>query len=484
MGSLVKNVLRSKITPPQLRHETVIRGALLARLDEGIGGCLILVCAPAGYGKSTLVADWIKARMDQCYASWLSLESDDNDLNRIAVHLAAAVGEAAPQLRPFIQDSLGLAEGDEGVRSAGGEALVTLLNVLAELDKPLLLVVDDYHLITSFEIHRMMMTLLMHLPQTVTVVMITRMDPPLPLARLQSQGAVTALRATDLRFDAREAMGFMNDGMGLSLTEEQVAGLTARTEGWVTGLKLAGLSLLKRDEAQPFLDEFAGDNHNIRSYLMDEAMAGQPREVQRFLLATSILDKLCAPLCEAVLGEDSTFARAPDGQQRQMTAQDMLEYLERNNLFITPLDEHGQWYRYHTLFGELLRFQLWRDQQENVAVYQRRAARWLEEHGLHREARRGGPASDGHAFASGRRAKFGVSRAGQEAVDAAIEALSEREMEVLELLAEDLSYHEIGERLYISLPTVKTHVAHIYSKFGVHSREEALKKGGALGLLP
>lgn len=482
-GTLVKNVLRSKITPPRLRHETVLRGALLARLDQGVGGRLILVCAPAGYGKSTLVADWIAERKEQFYASWLSLESEDNDLNRLAVHLAAAVGAATPQLLALLEDSLGLAEGNGGAQSAGGEALVQLLNALAELDKPLLIVLDDYHLITHFEIHRMMLALLTHLPDTVTVVMITRMDPPLPLARLQSQGVVAALRAADLRFDACEAMDFMNGGMGLSLTEEQVAGLTTRTEGWVTGLKLAGLSLLQHDNVQRFLEEFAGDNHNIRSYLMDEALAGQPPEVQRFLLATSILDRLCAPLCEAVLGEGGGFVRSSAGQRSQMTAQDMLEYLERHNLFITPLDEHGQWYRYHTLFGELLRFQLWRDHQAQVSIYQRRAGEWLAEHGLIKEMRRTAGAWDGHAFARGPASRPGAGRASQGDGSPLLEELSEREKDVLEQLANDLSYQEIAERLFISLPTVKTHIAHIYSKLGVHSRDEAIEQAVGYGLL-
>lgn len=472
-------LLWSKITAPRLRQAAIARQRLTARLDEGLAGSLILVCAPAGYGKSTLVADWLAARAGDAHAAWLTLDAEDNDANRFATYLEAALERAVPELREPLRASLG----SSGVPEVGGQGLVVLLNTLAALDRPLVTVLDDYHLVTSPAIHNMLLALLHHLPETMTIVLLTRADPPLPLSRLRSQGSVATIRAADLRFEPQEASAFLSAVMGLTLADEHVDTLVARTEGWVTGLQLAGLSLQQQASTEAFLREFAGDNHNIRSYLIDEVLGGLPAEVQRFLLCTSVLERLTAPLCEAVLGERlSSQDAAPGAAPEPMAAQEILEYLEQHNLFTTPLDEHGQWYRYHTLFAELLRFQLWREMQEEIGVIQARAAQWLEEHGLSAGTRPAVSAGDGHAFARGQREPLMVRRVGGPGQRTPQEPLSEREKDVLELLASDFSYQGIAERLYISLPTVKTHVAHIYAKLGVHNREDALAEALRLGM--
>lgn len=481
----MEELLRSKVILPRLRRETIARRRLFTRLDEGLSGRLILACAPAGYGKSTLIRDWQAARAGTIYASWFTLDAGDNDSARFASYLMASLERALPQLGETFQTARALAGSSAAaVFEPSNKGLAVLVNAFAALDKPLVMVLDDYHVITNYEVHKLLLVLLNYLPETVTIVVGTRVDLPLPLARLQSQGAMTSIRAVQLRFSAEEAADFLRLTMGLTLAEGAVALLVKRTEGWVSGLQLAGLSLQQREDVDAFLMEFAGDNHNIRSYLLDEVLAGQSEELQRFLLFTSVLERLTAPLCEAVLGNAQSEAdSAVEQLQETIPAQQILEYLERHNLFTTPLDEHCEWYRYHTLFAELLRFHLWREHRDKIPEIQRRAARWLEQHGLSHSAHRAAPGMNGHAFA---RRQAGVLSAvhGDRSTEGALtEPLSEREKEVLALLANDFSYQEIAQRLFISLPTVKSHVMHIYGKLGVHTREQALERASACRLL-
>jgi LuxR family transcriptional regulator, maltose regulon positive regulatory protein len=533
----VTAILHGKLLPPRLRHSPVFRPRLIARLGSGLTGKLILVSAPAGFGKSTLVADWINRLGDRSYAAWLSLGPEENDLGRFLTYLVAAVARAAPHLQPAIRLAFDSEEpGTPVAESAAKEQFVPLLNTLAALDRPLILVLDDYHVITDCGVHTLLRSLIHHLPETVTTAVLTRADPPVHLGRLAVQKQLTSIRAADLRFSPAEAALFLRDVMRRDLSNSAVERLARRTEGWITGLQLAALSLQQQPDVAGFLDEFAGDDHNVRRYLIDEVLAGQPAEIQQFMLATSILERLTAPLCEAVVGDEQGTL-----WPGRMTAQQALEYLDDRNLFIVALDGYGQWYRYHTLFAELLRFRLWSEQRERLPHLHRRAACWLEQQGLIDEAVRHARAvgdgsleqtillhaqrpagingrfafllgrlrrqlqppqtgaspvplsANGHQYARGayirpaspppvQRGVFGASETAPAPPGELRQPLSERESEVLGLLAQGLSYQDIANRLVISLPTVKTHVSHVYSKLDVHSREEALEQAARLGL--
>jgi LuxR family maltose regulon positive regulatory protein len=536
---MVNEILRSKIVPPRLRHPLVTRARLNDRLNEGLGKRLILVAAPAGYGKSTLISAWVAELPRNVIAAWLTLEADDNEPAHFLTGVAAALRHAAPSLRA----PLPVAPSDDADGAANNDSdatarLLHLLNRLAALDDNLVLVFDDYHVITAPAVHNLLLFLLNHLPETVTIVLVTRVDPPLPVARMRTHGQIVSLRAADLRFSPQEAGEFLDVVMGLSLSPLQVAALAGHTEGWVAGLQLAGLSLQQHQDVGSFLGEFAGDDHNIRSYLVDEVLTGQPAEVRRFLLVTSILEQMSAPLCAAVF-----FGREDKPSPEALLAmQQTLEYLEQHNLFVVPLDEHHEWYRYHALFAELLRLHLWHEHHDDLPRLHRHAARWLRRHGFVEEAHRqtlaahrrapvrsaGVPIAgqdtpgsnswltrikrlssrslwlgkrssawldSAHLFARGdydsvaapletHGAHTRQQRTVKHTSSALHEPLSRREEEVLALLADGLSYQEIAQCLVISLPTVKTHIAHIYDKLDAHNRDQALHRAREYGLLP
>jgi LuxR family maltose regulon positive regulatory protein len=401
------DILWVKTVPPRAPSALVTRPRLTARLSEGLGGNLILVSAPAGYGKSTLVASWLAEKGNDIYAAWLSLEAADTDPGRFLAYLAAAVERAAPHLAEPVQAVMDAgSDGAEILGSATSGRFAPLLNALASLDRHLVLVLDDYHLVGDCTIHRLLSFLIGHLPQTVTVVILTRMDPPLALSRLRTQGRLTSVRAANLSFSLPEAAEFLRSAMGLDLSDASIEILTKRTEGWISGLQLAALSLQKVQDVSDFLEEFAGDDHNIRSYLVEEVLAGQPPEIRQFLLATSILERLTAPLCAALL-EENGGKHGPNEISGSMSSQEILEHLEQRNLFIVPLDEHREWYRYHTLFAELLRFRLWSGQRDHLPALHRRAATWLEQHGFVDEAIRQAVALGDAALAGSIRVRSG-----------------------------------------------------------------------------
>ena len=337
-------LLATKLYIPPRRSNLVPRLRLIKRLDEALrlGHKLTLISASAGSGKTTLLGEWTAScgpqncRVQFC---WLSLDKDDNDPARFWAYVIAALQTIHTQLG---QSVLPMLHGSQPppVRSI----LTPLLNQVAALSEPIVFVLDDYHLVTAGAIHDGVAFLLEHLPQQLYLVIATRADPPLPIARLRARGQLTELRADDLRFTAEEVAIFLDDVMGLNLQPEDVAALEARTEGWISGLHLAALSMRGREDAHAFVQAFTGGHHYILEYLIEEVLSRQPEPVQHFLLQTSILDRLCAPLCDALTG-------GHDGS-------DMLERLRRDNLFIIPLDDERCWYRYHHLFGDLLRKRL------------------------------------------------------------------------------------------------------------------------------
>lgn len=351
-------LLATKLRPPRRRRSLVARPRLGALADRGHHRALTLVSAPAGFGKTTLVADWLAG---DHVTAWLSLDRRDDDPIRFWTYVVAALDAAAPELRP---DAAALLE-SPGV--AIDVVVATLINDLETAAQDLVLVLDDYHLIESVEIHESVAFLLEHLPPQFRLVIATRADPPLPLASLRAAGDLLEVRAADLRFTAEETAAYLADAMDLTLDAADVDVLDARTEGWIAALQLAALSLQGRDDPAAFVAEFAGDDRFILDYLADEVLDRQRPEVRDFLLATSILTRLTGPLCDAVTGRDDSKA--------------LLEELERSNLFLVALDDRRTWYRYHHLFGDVVRARLLDEQPGRVPDLHRRASDWFAVHG-------------------------------------------------------------------------------------------------------
>ena len=318
----------------------------------------MLVSAPAGFGKTTLLAAWLAS--GQHRAGWLSLDQGDNRTRSFWTYVIAALQRASPGVGAAALALLD--ESDAPIESVLG----LLLNDLGPLPQDLVLVLDDYHLIDAHEIHAQMVFLLDHLPPHVHVVMASRADPSFPLARLRARGELVELRAGDLRFTSDEAAAYLNDAMQLDLSARDVAALEARTEGWIAALQLAALSVQGRADVAGFIAGFAGDDRYIVDYLVEEVLDRQPAEVRRFLLQTSILDRLSGPLCDAVTGLD--------------TGRGQLEALERGNLFVIPLDDRRQWYRYHHLFADVLRMHVATERPAEVSQLHRRASDWYAQH--------------------------------------------------------------------------------------------------------
>ncbi len=358
-------ILASKLAPPTITRPNVVRHALLDRLDRS-SSKVIAIVAPAGWGKTTLLSDW-RSRADSSSTAWLSLEAADNDPIRFWSYVVAALRVAIPgcgaaALSLLTAPGAGIAE----------SVLPELLNELAQLRSDVVLVLDDYHLVSNTEVLRTIEFLVRHLPATVRLVLATRADPNLPLARLRVGSDLCEVRASDLRFTDAETASLFNDVMGLGLTADDIIGLHRRTEGWAAGLCMVGLSLRNRPEPSRFIETFAGDDRQVADYMLTEVMDGLTLDMRSFLEQTSILERMSAVLCDAVVGRT--------GSQRK------LEELERSNLFLVPLDDKREWYRYHHLFGELLRAQLHRTSPALEPVLHRRASRWHSSHGTITEA--------------------------------------------------------------------------------------------------
>ncbi|MGA2974179.1 MAG: LuxR C-terminal-related transcriptional regulator [Spirochaetia bacterium] len=365
-------ILATKLYIPPLRPKIVLRPRLIERLNEGLSSNrkLTLISASAGFSKTTLVSEWIADSKRP--TAWLSLDEGDNDPACFLTYLAAALQTIAPNI------GAGAIAVFQSPQPPSTESILTaLLNEITTIPDTFILVLDDYHVIDAKPVDQALTFLLEHLPPQMHLVIATREDPPLPLARLRARGQLTELRAADLRFTPTEAGDFLNQVMELNLTVEDIAALEARTEGWIAGLQLAALSMQGCQDAASFIKSFTGNHHFVLDYLVEEVLQRQSQSIQTFLLRTSILDRLCGPLCDAVL-------RSPSA-----SGQETLENLERANLFIVPLDNERRWYRYHHLFAELLRQRLQQSASsgnEDMAEYHIRASRWYEDHGLEIEA--------------------------------------------------------------------------------------------------
>jgi LuxR family transcriptional regulator, maltose regulon positive regulatory protein len=353
-------ILATKLYIPLPRAKIVLRPRLIERLKEGLSsGCkLTLISASAGFGKTTLVSEWAAGCSERPVA-WLSLDEGDNDITRFLTYFVAA-------LQTIVANSgTGVLSALQSPQPPSSESILTaLLNEISTISDNPILVLDDYHLVESKQVDQAVAFLIEHLPPQMHLVIATREDPHLPLARLRARSHLTELRAADLRFTPAEAAEFLNQVMGLNLSAEDIAALETRTEGWIAGLQLAAISMQGHQDATSFIKSFTGSHHFVMDYLMEEVLGQQSENVQAFLLRTSILDRLCGPLCDAVLLDFPA------------SGQETLEYLERANLFLVPLDNERRWYRYHHLFGELLRLRLGHPQE--LQNYHLRASAWYE----------------------------------------------------------------------------------------------------------
>jgi LuxR family maltose regulon positive regulatory protein len=354
-------LLKTKIAIPQHRIDLVNRPRLIQKLNDGVKGKLTLLSAPAGFGKTTLLGEWV--HQCRCPVAWFSVDKGDNDPAYFLTYTIAAlqtieesIGQTAlqllytPQLPPF------------------ETIVVALINSLTLFAKDFVLVLDDYHHIESKPINDILVFLLENLPERMHLVLATRSDPSLSLSRLRSQQELTEIRAADLYFTTDETSLYLQKCMQINLSHEEIALLESRTEGWITGLQLAALSMKDRNDLSRFITDFTGDNRYIVDYLMEEVLNRQPEHIQTFLLATSILDPISASLCDAVIGKKNS--------------QQMLDLLEQENLFIFSLDEKRNWFRYHKLFADSLRQRLYQLNRDQVPEFHKRACDWYDQNGL------------------------------------------------------------------------------------------------------
>ncbi|MEZ4726209.1 MAG: hypothetical protein R3E79_03635 [Caldilineaceae bacterium] len=412
-------ILATKLYIPPPRPNLVLRPRLIERLNAGLHGKLTLISAPAGFGKTTLVSSWIlelggvspeKAAVQNLKANsgnpvaWLSLDEEDSDPARFLAYLVAALQTVATSIGKGVLAAL------QSPQPPPLEALLTtLLNDMAACPEPCILVLDDYHLVDAGggvrvqgtpdlwdgtgAVDQALAFLLEHLPPQMHLVIATREDPNVPLARYRARGTLSEVRAADLRFTEAEAAAFLNKAMGLNLTAAEVGALEARTEGWIAGLQLAAISMQRHTagdhDVAGFIQSFTGSHRFIMDYLVEEVLEQQPAPVQTFLLRTSILDRLCGPLCDAVLGQDEGGGM----KDEEANSSFILDYLEQANLFIVPLDNERRWYRYHRLFAELLRQRLHHsmtvavgDERALIDELHIRASEWYEAQGLELEA--------------------------------------------------------------------------------------------------
>ena len=357
-------LLLSKLSVPAPRRTLVPRTSLEAPMEEGLVRKLTMISAPAGFGKSTLLSSWAATwAHGGRQVAWLSLDSRDDDPARFWRYFLTALSRLQPGCGQTALAVLSSPQAPPVITM-----LTTVLNDLDALADDVTFVLDDYHLITSKNIHEAMIFLLENLPPRLHLIIASRADPPLPLSRLRERGELLELRAHDLRFDAEAAMTYFNHVMGLHLSERQVSELVVRTEGWVGGLQMAALAMRGHTDIPAFISAFTGSNRYVMDYLGEEVLARQPETDRTFLLQTSILDRMCSSLCEAVTG--------------RFDSQEILERLEHANLFLDPLDDVRGWYRYHQLFADVLNQRLRHEDPDLVSGLHRKASAWFEGQGL------------------------------------------------------------------------------------------------------
>jgi LuxR family maltose regulon positive regulatory protein len=457
-------LIDTKFFVPRSPHPLFVRSRLLPLLAESLQHRLTLVSAPAGYGKTTLLATWLQSRpKGDPHVAWLSLEPGDNDPRRFWVYVLTALDRSRPGVATEALSALRVDQ-----TPPFETALASLINTLAAQAEPIVLILDDYQAIGDPQVHASLIFLLEHLPLQLHLILLTRTDPPLRLAWLRARDQLLEIRTRQLRCTAEESAAFLAQSMKLTLPDEALQAIIARTEGWLAGLQLIGLSLRRHADPGAMLTGLGGGRAFIVDYLTDEVLRQQPPPLQEFLLHTSILSRMCASLCEAVVDQPVT--------------QEMLEELVAANLFVVRLDEERHWYRYHSLFADALRYRLEQEEKALLPTLHRRASQWYEQQGSTEEALEHAAlaqAWDQAADAVEADANARRYRSPQPLLD----PLTHREMEVLLWLAQGASNQEIAHNLVISLDTAKRHVSNILSKLEAKNRTQAVARARSLGLL-
>jgi len=352
-------ILRTKLHIPQIRNKVVSRPQLIERLRDGkLENKLTLICAPAGFGKTTLTSEWIMGC--ECAVAWLSLDDKDNDVAQFLAYFVASLQSIQGDIGEKVLEAL------FAIESVGIESIMTtLINDITGIESDIVFVMDDYHVINNKSINNAVAFLLDHMPANLNLVITTRVNPLLNLSKLRARNQLTEIRVEDLRFTHSEVVGFFKHVMDLNIKEEDLVTLETRTEGWVAGLQLAAISMQGQKDTTGFIEEFSGNHYFIMDYLIEEVLKQQSEEIQSFLLQTSILNRLSGPLCDAIMIQSS-----PAGQKT-------LEYLQQANLFIVPLDNERRWYRYHHLFADLLKQRI-SNEGYDINQLHIRASKWHE----------------------------------------------------------------------------------------------------------
>jgi LuxR family maltose regulon positive regulatory protein len=371
-------IISTKLHIPSLPRFHVPRQRLTTRLDAGVSGKLILVAAPAGFGKTSLIAEWAHQHLGRYLISWVHLDEGDNELVRFLNYIIAALQNHHLSIGEAALSGLG------SVPPAPIEVVLTsLVNDIDSMQQELILILDDYHRIDSASIHEAMDFLIEHLPEHMCLVIATRIDPPLPLHRFRGRGQMTEIRVDDLRFNSEETRNLLEGTLATSFSTADITNLENRVEGWVAGLQMLALSLQGRQDVHVFIDRFSGSHRYIMDYLTEEIYNQQLSQVQEFLLITSVLERLSGALCDFVLGADFPMQ---DESGDFASSQRMLEYLERANLFLLPMDDDRHWYRYHHLFASLLRQRLRQTRPDDLPRLHKRASTWYADNGYIDEA--------------------------------------------------------------------------------------------------
>ena len=374
----VNQLLATKLYPPPLRSELVSRHRLIEKLNQGLYRKLTLISAPAGFGKTTLIGEWLGAIQKEFKnenqpiykTAWFSMDKDDNEETRFLNYFVTAIKRIDDPENVIGERAFRILQSTQLPQT--NAVLTSLINEIAQIQHKIILIFDDYHMIDSQMIHDGVVFFIENMPPQIHLVISTREDPPLPIPRLRARDQLTELRAADLRFSLSESGEFLTRVMGLSLSEKDNAALENRTEGWIAGLQLAAISLQGHPDISRLIQSFTGSNRFVLDYLVDEVLNQQPERIQSFLLKTSILDRLCGSLCNELTGQNHS--------------QGILEMLERANLFIIPLDGERQWYRYHHLFADLLRQRLRQTSPGQEPILNNRASAWYEQNNFLNEA--------------------------------------------------------------------------------------------------
>ena len=360
-------LIYTKLYFPPARFNIVPRPRLMRKLNNGLRGPLTLISAPVGYGKTTLMSDWHAGLEEEYPAAWLSLDSNDNDLERFLIYLSAALESIKPGI---VENTVSLLNSPQLPPIEA--VLSTLINDLDSYDQDLVLALDDYHLITNSAIHEAVSFILDHCPSQFHLVLLTRVDPPFPLARLRVRNELVEIRAADLRFTGGEVEDFLTKIMKIELAIADIIALEAQTEGWIAGLQLAALSIQGADNFSAFVEKFSGSHHYVVDYMIEEVLSRQPEDIKSFLLQTSILERMNGSVCNSLT--------------HRTDSQAMLERLEHDNLFVIPLDDKRQWYRYHHFFRDLLRNRLQHSQPEIIPGLHLQASAWYRDNQYLNEA--------------------------------------------------------------------------------------------------